>query len=338
MDRRWSWSWTDRIDAGFGLIAVAVLSTRILLGTWTIPLRTAWVALTLLYGVWLWWAAPRIWRLVALIVVSAAFLGVDIARDERPFEELAEDPPLLAALAVAMLAYSRRLGAANNRLAGLLERQRQFICDASHELRTPITVALGHTQLINRTVDDPEVAEDANLVVEELQRLGRLADRLVLLASLEDPGALCRQRVDLADLAREGLRRWRSTPRSWLASALQPAPVDADAEALTVALDALIENAVHATTPEQVIEVSVATVGRMARLTVTDSGQGLPDQRLDGLFEPFARGDQARVRDHDRFGLGLALVGTVVQAHDGQVQASRRPQGGSTFEVWLPLA
>jgi signal transduction histidine kinase len=143
--------------------------------------------------------------------------------------------------------------------------------------------------------------------------------------------------VDVADLAREGLRRWTSTRRRWLASDLQPAPVDADVQALTVALDALIENAVHATRPEETIEVSVTRAEGMARLAVSDSGQGLAGQCLDGLFEPFARGDQARVRDQDRFGLGLALVRAVAQAHHGRVQASRRPEGGSLFEVRLPL-
>jgi two-component system OmpR family sensor kinase len=244
----------------------------------------------------------------------------------------------VAALVLAMLTYARRLLVANNRLAGLLERQRQFINDASHELRTPITVALGHAQLICRTAERGEDAEDAGLVVDELQRLGRLADRLVLLASLENPDALRRERVDLAELAREGLRRWRSTRRRWRGGNLQKAPVDADTQALMVALDALIENAVQSTRPEQVIEVSVITAGGMARLAVSDSGQGLDGQRLDELFEPFARGDQARVRDQDRFGLGLALVRAVVQAHDGRVQASRRPEGGSIFEIWLPLA
>lgn len=331
-------TWTGWIDAGFGLLAVTCLTARIALATWTIPLHVAWVALTLLYGAWLWWVPPNVWRLGVLAVFSAAFLGVDIARDEQPFEELAEDPPLVAALVLAMLAYARRLLVANDRLAGLLDRQRQFVRDASHELRTPITVALGHAQLISRTAESSEVTEDAGLVVDELQRLGRLADRLVLLASLEDPDALRRERVDLADLAREGVRRWRSTRRRWRDGNLQKAAVDADTQALTMALDALIENAVQATGPEQVIEISVTTAEGMARLVVSDSGQGLNGQRLDDLFEPFARADQARVRDQDRFGLGLALVRAVAQAHDGRVQASRRPEGGSTFEVWLPLA
>jgi hypothetical protein len=111
-------SWTGWIDAGFGLLAVTSLAARIALVTWTTRLRVAWVALTLLYGAWLWWAPPRIWRLGVLVALSAAFLGVDIARDERPLEELAEDPPLVAALALAMLAYARRLQVANE-LGGL---------------------------------------------------------------------------------------------------------------------------------------------------------------------------------------------------------------------------
>src|SRR6185312_7628734 len=90
----------------------------------------------------------------------------------------------------------------------LLERERQFVQDASHELRTPITVALGHAELIQRSATDPMLAEDAAVIADELMRLRRLADRLLLLAGSEDPDFLYPASVDLETIVMNAVRRW----------------------------------------------------------------------------------------------------------------------------------
>jgi two-component system, OmpR family, sensor kinase len=245
---------------------------------------------------------------------------------------------MVIALVIVMFAYARRLLAANEQLARLLGLQRQFVRDASHELRTPLTVALGHAQLLHEEVGNTEAAEDVELVIDELRRMSRLADRLLLLASLEDPSALARVRVDLVEVLREAVGRWSSTPRRWVSHKLEAAPVDGDAEALTLAIDALLENAVRATEPDDTIELSVARVGRLVRVTVADSGRGLRGQDVERIFEPFARTDRGRSRAEGGSGLGLALVRRVAEVHGGRVLCQPRSDGGTSFELWLPLA
>src|SRR5439155_23279567 len=116
----------------------------------------------------------------------------------------------------------------------LLERERQFLQDASHELRTPITVALGHAELIQRSTGDPTDAEDAGVIADELMRLRRLADRLLLLAGAEDPEFLHRRSVDVESLVVDAVHRWTATPRRWLLESAEEATVFADGERLTV--------------------------------------------------------------------------------------------------------
>src|SRR5437660_9479934 len=124
----------------------------------------------------------------------------------------------------------------------LLQRERQFIQDASHELRTPITVALGHAELIQRNATDELLAQDAAVVADELHRLRRLSERLLVLAAAEHPGFLHRSEVDLEPLIVETVRRWSPTPRRWALGEIDEATVDADLDRLQLTLYALIEN------------------------------------------------------------------------------------------------
>src|SRR5207247_7696877 len=131
----------------------------------------------------------------------------------------------------------------------LLERERRFIQDASHELRTPITVALGHAELIERNASDELLAQDAAVVADELHRLRRLSNRLLVLAAAEHPGFLHRSEVDLEPLIVETVRRWSPTPRRRALGEIDEATVDADLERLQLALDARFENDVTPSGP-----------------------------------------------------------------------------------------
>src|SRR5712691_4455708 len=143
----------------------------------------------------------------------------------------------------------------------LLDQQRQFVQDASHELRTPITVALGHTELIERAASDPVIVEDARVAVDELLRLRRLANRLLLLASAEGPDFLQVVPVEVDELVLDALSRWEPTPRRWSVGALEEATVEGDRDRLTMGLDVLIENAVDHTEVDDRIELSVHVKG-----------------------------------------------------------------------------
>jgi signal transduction histidine kinase len=230
---------------------------------------------------------------------------------------------------------TERVSLANLRL---LEREQRFIQDASHELRTPITVALGHAELIQRSADDPTLAEDAAVIADELMRLRRLADRLLLLAGTEDPEFLHPAPVDVETIVVDAVRRWTATPRRWLLGSTEEATVMADADRLEVALDALIENAVDHTREPDTIEVAIRRSGARAVISVRDTGTGIPAADLDHIFDRFARADPGRSRHTGGFGLGLSIVKAIVDAHGGEVRVTSTVGVGTTFEILLPLS
>ena len=218
----------------------------------------------------------------------------------------------------------------------LLEQQRQFLVDASHELGTPITVALGHAELIEQTVTDQGVAADARVVTGELARLRRLTNRLLLLASAGTPGFLQVAPVATDSLILDALERWGHVPRHWRLGEAAEATVSGDADRLVVALDALLENAVAHTEPGDRIEVSVRLEGNNAVIAVADSGCGIPPDDLDHIFGRFTRAEPYLSREAGGFGLGLPIVQAIAEAHHGSVRVRSTSGQGATFEMVIP--
>jgi signal transduction histidine kinase len=277
------------------------------------------------------------------MVTTGTLIAVDFADGTQPLDELTE-VPLMAAMFLAMVWHARRRLAAldeTERISmenlRLLERERRFVQDASHELRTPITVALGHAELLARQTQEVRETEDAAVVIDELNRLRRLADRLLLLAA-EDPRVLHLLPTDVEAIALEALHRWKATPRRWLLGTVEEAIVTVDAERLTVAFDALIENAVQHTQESDTIEVGVRRVGASAIVSFRDTGEGIPATDLDRIFERFARSEPARSRHAGGSGLGLSIVQAIVEEHGGTVDVESTVGEGTTFRVALPLA
>jgi signal transduction histidine kinase len=219
--------------------------------------------------------------------------------------------------------------------ARLLATQRRFLQDASHQLRTPITIALGHAELLARELTDSQHGRDINVVTGELTRLKSLAERLLLIATSENPEFLRPEPVALDGFAMEVLRRWRRTAqRRWQLGRLDAATVSADRERLGLAVDALLENAVQHTGSDDVIRLSVRRVRGCAHVIVEDSGCGIPRTELDYIFDRFRTGSNAgRPRGT---GLGLALTRAIAHGHGGEVLVRSTPGGGSTFEFVLP--
>jgi signal transduction histidine kinase len=332
------------VDVAWLAFAAANLVAMALVPRWeTIPFHFIWVSLTIVYGFRVWGASKTALLLGAVVVSTGALLVYDVLREGELADELAE-VPLMGAMFLAMVWHAqrrrsameglRRVSDANLRL---LQRERQFVQDASHELRTPITVALGHAELIERDRGNPQMAEDARVVIDELLRLRRLADRLLLLATTEDPDFLSRSPVDVAELLAAAMQRWAPIDRRWRLGPVEPATVDGDPDRLGLALDALVENAVNHTRPSDEIRLGSRRSGDQVTITVADSGAGMPDDRLATIFERFTRLDQARTRDRGGVGLGLAIVQAIARAHGGTARVRSVPGAGSTFELALPL-
>jgi signal transduction histidine kinase len=342
------WAWPVRgllwVDIAWGIFAVANLLGMVVFATWeTVPFHFIWVSLTILYGFRVWRLKPTLSVLGVIIVLTGAVLTVDIARGTQPLDELTE-VPLMSAMFIAMVWHARRrlsvmeqmkeVSDANLRL---LERERRFIQNASHELRTPITVAIGHTELLQRSTDPSRMAADARVVLEELMRLRRLSDRLLLLAAADDPDFLHKQPIEVEPVLVSALQRWSPTPRQWRLGTTDEAVVDADADRLALAIDALVENAVKHTTPDDWIELAVRR-NHGVEITVADSGTGIPPADLQRIFERFGRSDISRQRNNEGLGLGLPIVKTIAEAHGGTLRVRSEVGKRTELTIWLPLA
>jgi len=339
------WVRSSWVDIAWVVFAGLNLAAMQLLPAWqTIPFLAIWVSLTAIYGFRLWRLQPTIMTLAAVTLATGGVIGVQVLRGQEEGQYLAE-VPLIAMMFLVMVWHGRRRLAAMaevNKVAAenlrLLEQQRRFLQDASHELGTPITVALGHTQLIGRAVTDPAIAEDARVVEDELLRLRRLAERMLLLASAGSPGFLHLAPVGVESLVVDAFDRWGQTPRRWSLGAVEEATVLGDRDRLALVLDALIENAVAHTGVDGRIEVRTRLEGTNVVLAVADSGCGIPAADLGRIFDRFARVDAHRNRKVGGFGLGLAVVKAVAEGHDGLVRVRSTVGRGSVFEVLLPAS
>jgi signal transduction histidine kinase len=366
--RLWASRWPE---VAWAVFAVGNLAWMVLVPSWSmLPYHFTWISLLLLYGLG-YRTATRglIWWLLVPVMAGAALLFVDARiRAMAPYDELIE-LPVMVVLLFAISKHTRRRNAAmaaldevSRRNAELLERQRAFVQNASHELRTPITVALAHAELLPGSTADAagtdaasdaaasdaasgaaasdaaasDAASDAAIVVDELGRLRRLVDRLLLLAAAERHDAARLAPTPLVQLAADALRRWEPTARRWQRGGRDDVTVLADPDRLAVALDAVLDNAVRFTRDGDSIDVSVHRHGSEAALTITDSGPGIPDGQLESVFDRFQGG--APLRESPRhFGLGLSIVRAIAEAHGGRATAAPGPAGGAAVTIWLPL-
>jgi signal transduction histidine kinase len=341
------WPWSARrflwIDVAWGIFALLNLVAIYVFAGWeTVPFHFIWVSLTILYGFRVWRMTSTLVLLGVIIVATGVPIAIDISRNAQPLGEITE-VPLMSAMFLAMVWHARRRLSVTEQMKRvsdanlrLLERERRFIQNASHELRTPITVAIGHAELLHRATDPKRMAADARVVVEELMRLRRLSDRLLLLAAAEDPDFLHKKPIEVEPILVNALHRWSPTPRQWRLGTTHEVAIDADADRLALAIDALIENAVKHTTPDDWIELSVRRTHGV-EITVADSGKGIPPEDLDRIFERFVRSDASRQGATEGHGLGLAIVKTIAEAHGGTLGVRSKVGKGTELTISLPL-
>jgi signal transduction histidine kinase len=334
--------WVD--IAWMVFIALNLLAMRLIPAWQTVPFLIIWLSLTTLYGFRLWRLGSTLLTTLVVTLVTGGLIGWQVLRGKQDLDYLAE-VPLLATMFVVMAWHSRRRLAAMEEMQRvsehnlrLLDHQRQFLQDVAHELGTPITIALGHTELITRAATDQVIAKDARVAVDELLRMRRLASRMMLLAATDGPDFLHLTHVNVADFLMETVHRWSQTPRRWSLGPLTEATVQADEDRLTLALDALIENAIDHTDSDGRIELSARCDGDDVVIAVADSGSGIPANEVSRIFGRFTRVDQGRSRKTGGFGLGLAVVKAIAEAHNGSVRVQSTVGKGSVFELLMPEA
>ncbi len=305
----------------------------------TVPFHFIWVSLTLIYGVRVWGLRPTLWLLVGIQCVTGVLILQDIHLGFQEWGELTE-VPLMSAMFLAMVWHARRRQDAlrvAERLAddraALLAQQERFLHDASHELRTPVTIARGHLELLGR---EGARAPEVEIALDELARIERIVERQLLLAKVGQEGVLGMREIDLEAFVEDVFIRWSDiAPRVWRLGDVAAGTVLADEESLRIAVDALLENAVKYTEPADAIDVTATGVVGGVEITVADDGVGIPAEALGRIFERFARADAARTRDGGGAGLGLAIVDAVAKAHGGECSVESSGSG-ARFALRLP--
>jgi len=232
--------------------------------------------------------------------------------------------------------------ASEERLKASDRRLRQFVGDASHELRTPIAAVSAYAELFDRGAAGNH--EDLSRVMQgirsETARMDRLVSDLLTLARLDEGQPIEHVAVELVTVCAEAVQTARTVAPEWplRLSATQPVEVEGDPHRLRQVLDNLLAN-VRAHTPAGTeTEVRVDSVGDQAVVVVADQGPGLSEEQASRVFERFFRADPSRSRAHGGAGLGLSIVDAIVEAHGGSVAAESAPGRGMTITVRLPVA
>jgi two-component system, OmpR family, sensor kinase len=281
------------------------------------------VVVTLLASLFIWLAAGRaVQPLRALARATRTITDTDLSDrvSVRGGDEIAE--------------LGRTFNGMLDRLESAFEDQKEFLADVGHELRTPITVIRGHLETLG---DDPaERAEATSVIHDELERMSRLVDDLLLLARSDRADFLRPEPLDLDLLTHEIFAKAQSLGvRRWKIDRADVALFEGDPHRLTSALMNLAQNAVKHTRGDQVIAIGSVHSDGIIRIWVRDEGEGIDHREQERIFERFARGNQAPTHGHGA-GLGLAIVKAIAEAHGGWVEVESTPGEGSTFSVIIP--
>jgi two-component system, OmpR family, sensor kinase len=319
-------------------VAVNVALMYLMPGLETVPFHFVWISTTLVFGLRPWSPRRTYSTLLVVCLVTGAALVWHAQNEIIGWEEVTE-VPLMACVFLAMVWHVRRRIAAveeAERLAAserrMREEQKRFARFASHELRTPVTVARGYAELIRGEYPDPEVVQDAGIVLDELDKLERIASRLLTLSEVDDRVTMNVVPVDVDALLHRSITRWRAaTDRQWTLECCAGS-IRADPDRLETALDSLVENAVRHTEVHHRIWLTAHRIGAFVEIGVHDDGLGIEPDELDFIFEGFRSGGPRAGT-----GMGLAITKAIVEAHGGTVTAVSLPGDGATVTMRLPV-
>ena len=279
-----------------------------------------------------WWLAGRAIRPIDQISAAASRISAGNLSERI---DVAEADNELGRLAGVLNTTFARLEAA-------FAQQAQFTADASHDLRTPLTVIISEAQTaLARERSAVEYRETLEGCLVTAQQMRRLTESLLELARF-DAGqeSMRREPFDLAQVARECVELVRPlAARRKIEFDCDLAPVQClgDAERLSQVVTNLLTNAIQFNREQGEIRVSLEANGSSAQFQVADSGVGITAEDLPHIFERFYRADKSRSRAEGRNGLGLAICKAIVDAHGGSIEVASQVGSGSTFTVKLPL-
>jgi signal transduction histidine kinase len=292
----------------------------------------------------LWFGLPAAMAVVAAIawvLVGRALRPVDAIRAEvdeitgSTMHRRVHEPP--TSDEIARLA--RTMNAMLGRLDATTTRQRQFVSDASHELRSPVAAIRTSLEVARRKADHADWPTVVDTALAEESRLEALLDDLLLLAAQDENGAMAvrPKPVSLTAVATTEARRPRRVPVTviqWPDDS-QAIEIAAGGDQLAHALSNLVDNA--ARYAASLVQITLSSHDGTARIVVDDDGPGIPAADRGRVFERFTRLDDSRARPQGGSGLGLAVVRAILSRHHGQIRIEDSPLGGARFVAELPV-
>ncbi|MDY6783884.1 MAG: ATP-binding protein [Cyanobacteriota bacterium] len=279
----------------------------------------------LIVAVLLAWVASR---QVLLPLRSLARTAVSISETD-----LTQRIPIRGQGEIAEL--STTFNAMMDRLQVAFESQREFVNDAGHELRTPITIIQGHLELLER--DDPEFEPTLELVLDELERMTRFVNDLIFLAKAERRDFLEPTSMDLESFTEELYAKAKGlAPRDWQLEGVGKGQFFADRQRITQAVMNLAQNATQHTQMSDTIAIGSARDRGKIRFWVRDTGCGIDPKDRERVFKRFARAAHSHRRSEGA-GLGLSIVEAIAHSHGGRVNLKSEVGVGSTFVLIFPL-
>jgi signal transduction histidine kinase len=309
----------------------------------TVPYHLIFVSFTLVYGFRLWTARTTIAVLTLLTVVSGAMF-LDVYLSGRVTVDEVAEIPLMSMIVGAMAWHAHRAAGAQHRVAELAaleasrsERQRNFLRETAHAIRTPVTIARGNLELLQLGSSDEQLREDTNEVLHQLDRLHQLARRLLVIEAMQTSATKSPRLLDAGVFAAALSRRWAgAADREWITDCTARGQVLVDMLRLEEALDAMVENALRFTDPGDTIRISCRDDGQLLEFAVADSGPGIPAEDRHRVFERFFH--RHPPGEEPGNGLGLALVAAVASSGGGSASAGGAPEGGALVTLRLPRA
>ena len=285
--------------------------------------------------------AAQVWGVVILLALGLAWAGAGrVLAPLRLLRDTAHsitETDLKGRISVSGNDEVAQVAQAFNEMLDRVEAgfgaQRRFLDDASHELKTPITIVRGHLELLS---DDPEERrETVALLTDELDRMSRIVNDLLLLAKAEQPDFVRLESVDVEALTADLHAKVAALDeREWRLESTGRGKILADRQRLTQAVVQLAENAVKHTEEGDLIGIGTLVADGDAHLWIRDSGSGIPTEEQDGIFDRFVRGSGGRRLEGA--GLGLSIVKAIARAHGGRVELNSRTGQGATFTLVLP--
>lgn len=328
---------------GRGFLGVLIPSLGLSFLHWTANMAIGIVAALV------WTANPLAVPLVVIPLGLSYFVHREWVRSMREHERIKNISRTAEAISLERGLTSRISDAERNDEVGLLastfnqmldrledsfERERRFLGEASHELRTPITICRGHLEVLDVT-DLPKEAQDTVIVIlDELERMGRIVEDMTTLARMEHPELLRPEIVPLDAFLEEMVVR--ATPllngRLKVRPGSRTGVMRADRQRLTQALINLLQNAALHSPHRGTIDLRVIEEQRAWRFEVEDHGEGVPEGKEERIFAPFSRVNNAVPGS----GLGLTIVRAIAKAHGGSAGVDNRPGRGARFWIRVP--